>query len=204
MISTRRFSGANMSALFLGRHRRPQPSRAAAHRATDAIGRLYGVAANHLSNERHPTSPWQVKLVAEKRWKRPFHRTILPFATETSLGGPGRPERPERAFHTRSSRMIIIGLFYHAEQRRRGEEPLWSLRKPARDTRSLQKARRQPRDTVSLMPARRLRLAPARGSRLNQNGPLAEAKRPLMLRLINDYFRFVKDLLNIYPAKVPP
>ena len=65
-------------------NRRLQPSRAAAHRATDGIGRLYGVAANHLSNERHPTSPWQVKLVAEKRWKRPFHRTILPFATETS------------------------------------------------------------------------------------------------------------------------
>jgi hypothetical protein len=64
-------------------NRRPQPSRAPA-RATDGIGRLYGVAANHLSNERHPTPPWQVKLVAEKRWKRPFHRTILPFATETS------------------------------------------------------------------------------------------------------------------------
>ena len=66
-------------------NRRPQRSPAAAHRATDGIGRLYGVAANHLSNERHPTPPWQVKLVAEKRWKRPFHRTILPFATETRL-----------------------------------------------------------------------------------------------------------------------
>jgi hypothetical protein len=65
-------------------NRRPQPSRTAAHRATDGIGRLYGVAANHLSNERHRTSSWQVKLVAEKRWKRPFHRIILPFATETS------------------------------------------------------------------------------------------------------------------------
>jgi hypothetical protein len=65
-------------------NRQPQPSRAAAHRATDGTVRLNGVAANHLSNERHPSSPWQVKLVAEKRWKRPFHRTILPFATETS------------------------------------------------------------------------------------------------------------------------
>jgi hypothetical protein len=36
-----------------------------------------------LANERHPTSPWEVKLVAEKRWKRPFHRFILPFATKT-------------------------------------------------------------------------------------------------------------------------
>src|SRR5215475_13098276 len=63
---------------------RSPSSRAVAHRAMDGIGRLYGVAANHLSNVRHPTSPWQVKIVAEKRWKRPFHRTILPFATETS------------------------------------------------------------------------------------------------------------------------
>ena len=40
--------------------------------------------ANHLSNERHRASTWQVKHVVEKPWKCPFHRTILPFATETS------------------------------------------------------------------------------------------------------------------------
>jgi hypothetical protein len=50
-------------------------SRAAAHRATDGIGRLFGVAANHLSNERHPTPPWQVKLFAENAGNA--HSTVL-------------------------------------------------------------------------------------------------------------------------------
>ena len=68
-------------------NRRPQPSRAAAHRATDAIGRLYGVAANHLSNERHRASHSQAKPATEKRWKWRFCCTIVPFATETSLVG---------------------------------------------------------------------------------------------------------------------
>jgi hypothetical protein len=65
-------------------NRRPQAS-SAAHPAADGIGRLFSVAANHLSNERHRASTWQVKHVVEKRRKCPFHRTILPFATETSL-----------------------------------------------------------------------------------------------------------------------
>ncbi|HLK79988.1 MAG TPA: hypothetical protein VKT99_00620, partial [Xanthobacteraceae bacterium] len=55
--------------------------------------RLFGAAANHLSNERHRASQWQAKLVVEKRWKCRFHRTILPFATETSLGVPDAVRR---------------------------------------------------------------------------------------------------------------
>src|SRR5262249_3089283 len=68
-------------------NRRPQARRSAAHQAADGIGRLFGVAANHRSNERHCASHWQVKLAAEKRWKCQFYRTILPFATETRLDG---------------------------------------------------------------------------------------------------------------------
>ena len=48
-------------------NRRPQPSRAAAHRATDGIGRLFGVVANHRSNQRHCASRWQAKFATEKR-----------------------------------------------------------------------------------------------------------------------------------------
>ncbi|HLK83135.1 MAG TPA: hypothetical protein VKT99_16800, partial [Xanthobacteraceae bacterium] len=62
---------------------RPQAGRSAPNPA-DGVGRLFGAAANHLSNERHRASQWQAKLVVEKRWKCRFHRTILPFATETS------------------------------------------------------------------------------------------------------------------------
>jgi len=62
---------------------RPQASRSAPNPADD-IGRLFGVAANHLLNERHRASHSQAKLPAEKRWKCRFCRTILPFATETS------------------------------------------------------------------------------------------------------------------------
>ena len=62
---------------------RPQANRSALNPAHDD-GRLFGVVANHLSNERHRASYWQAKLAAEKRRKCRFCRTILPFATETS------------------------------------------------------------------------------------------------------------------------
>jgi hypothetical protein len=62
---------------------RPKANRSAFNPAGD-VGRLLGVAANHLSNERHRASHSQAKLAAEKRWKWRFCRTILPFATETS------------------------------------------------------------------------------------------------------------------------
>jgi hypothetical protein len=64
-----------------------QADRCAAHPA-DNIGRLLGVATNHLSIREHHAPHWQVKLAAEKRWKCPFRRSILPFATETRLVHP--------------------------------------------------------------------------------------------------------------------
>src|SRR5262249_12700123 len=65
----------------------PQANRSASN-PVDDVGRLFGVAANHLSIERHRTSHSQAKLAAKKRWKCRFWRTILPFATETRLGSP--------------------------------------------------------------------------------------------------------------------
>ena len=55
-------------------NRRPQAS-SAAHPAADGIGRLFSVAANHLSNERHRASNWQAKLAAQKTLEMP----ILPY-----------------------------------------------------------------------------------------------------------------------------
>ena len=43
---------------------RPKANRSAPNPAGD-VGRLLGVAANHLSNERHRASHWQAKLAAE-------------------------------------------------------------------------------------------------------------------------------------------
>src|SRR5262249_53577481 len=65
-------------------NRWPQLNRSAAHAAADDIGRPVSVATNHLSNETLRASHKQAKLAAEKRWKRRFCRTALPFATETS------------------------------------------------------------------------------------------------------------------------
>src|SRR5262249_50662941 len=62
---------------------RPQANPSAPNPA-DEVGRLFGVAANHLSNERHCASHSQAKLATQKRSKCRFCRTILPFATETS------------------------------------------------------------------------------------------------------------------------
>ena len=52
-------------------NRRPQAS-SDAHAAADGIGRLFSVAANHLSNERHRASTWQVKHVVEKTSEMPI------------------------------------------------------------------------------------------------------------------------------------
>src|SRR5262249_23588058 len=65
-------------------HRRPQAGRLVLDPANDISGR-FGLGANHLLCVSHHTSKGQVKLAAKKRQKSRFHRTILPFATETSL-----------------------------------------------------------------------------------------------------------------------
>jgi len=64
-------------------NRRPKAKRSTPQPATDDIGRLFGVAANHPSNERPRASHPQAKLAAEKRWKCRF-RTILPVARKIS------------------------------------------------------------------------------------------------------------------------
>src|SRR5580704_8070283 len=46
-------------------NRQAEANPSAAHPAADDIDRLFGVAANHLSNERHRASHWQAKLAAE-------------------------------------------------------------------------------------------------------------------------------------------
>jgi hypothetical protein len=45
--------------------RQPQAGRCTAYPATSGIARLFGVAANHRSNERHCASHWQAKLAAK-------------------------------------------------------------------------------------------------------------------------------------------
>jgi hypothetical protein len=55
------------------------PSSSGRHRQAVRCGGEYP------SNERHRASHPQAKFAAEKRWKCRFCRTILPFATETSL-----------------------------------------------------------------------------------------------------------------------
>ena len=63
---------------------RPNANRSAPNPAGD-VGRLFGLAATHLSNERHRASHSQAKPATEKRWKWRFCCTIVPFATETRL-----------------------------------------------------------------------------------------------------------------------
>ena len=62
-----------------------QANRSAAPPAAD-IARLFGVTANHPSM-RDIARRNGKKNLPPKRWKCPYHRTILPFATETSLIG---------------------------------------------------------------------------------------------------------------------
>jgi hypothetical protein len=52
-------------------NRRPQAS-SAAHPAAGGIDRLFSVAANHLSNERHRASTWQVKTCPRKTAEMPI------------------------------------------------------------------------------------------------------------------------------------
>jgi hypothetical protein len=92
---------------------RPAPNPA------DDGGRRFGVAANHLSNERHRASHSQAELAAEKRWKCRFCRTILPFATETTERTPNRRnncgrqckcgrDRSNRCSHCGGSEFIVF------------------------------------------------------------------------------------------------
>jgi hypothetical protein len=68
-----------------------QPS--ATHPATDDIGRLFGVAVNHLSNERHRAPGRQPKLAAEKLLKRRFSHTIIRRRNQLAVNTLGRSFR---------------------------------------------------------------------------------------------------------------
>jgi hypothetical protein len=66
-------------------NRQAKANPSAAHPAADDIDRLFGVAANHLSNEMTSRLPLASKTCRRKPRKCRFCHAISPFATETSL-----------------------------------------------------------------------------------------------------------------------